>query len=156
MKHMDRSAVSTAKVRPLCIGYGNPLRGDDAVGPALARAQGGIAVHQLLPELAERIARERVVVFLDARADLAPGAVEVMPLETTGAATHSCSPRSLLRLAREVYGSAPIAVLIGIGAASFELGAPITPAARRGMREAARRIAECGLKATAGTQVAAF
>ena len=129
-----------ARARPLFIGYGNSLRVDDAVGPALARAQGGIAVHQLLPELAERIAQEERVVFIDARADLAPGTVEILPVDGESAATHSCSPGSLLRLAREVYGHAPEAFLVGIGVESFELGAPLSEAARQAMREAARRM----------------
>jgi hydrogenase maturation protease len=101
---------------------------------------GGIAVQQLLPELAERLAAEEKVVFIDARADLAPGEVQMMPVDGESASTHWCSPGSLLRLAREAYGHVPEAVLLGIGAESFDLGAPLSAAARAGMRKALARI----------------
>ncbi|MGD0666073.1 MAG: hydrogenase maturation protease [Bryobacteraceae bacterium] len=130
--------------RPLIVGYGNCLRGDDAVGPRLAAMLGGVAVHQLAPELAERLAGEERVVFIDARADLAPGDVQTMPVAGESASTHWCSPGWLLRLAQEVYGRAPEAVLIGIGAESFELGAPLSAAARQGMEKALVKIRALG------------
>jgi len=124
----------------LILGYGNCLRGDDAVGPCLATMLGGLAVQQLVPELAERLAAEERVVFIDARADLAPGEVQMMPVDGESASTHWCSPGWLLRLALEVYGKAPEAVLIGIGAESFDLGAPLSAAARQGMEKALEQI----------------
>ena len=136
-----RVSARHARVRaPLIIGYGNSLRGDDAVGPRLAEKLGGIAVQQLLPELAERLAGEESVVFVDARTDLAPGEVRIMPLDGEGASTHWCSPGSLLRLARVTYGHAPEAVLVGIGARSFDFGAPLSTAARQGMKKALAEI----------------
>ena len=129
---------------PLIVGYGNTLRGDDAVGPQLATILGGIAVHQLLPELAERIAAEDRVLFIDARADLAPGEVRTMPVESESASTHWCSPGWLLHLAQEVYGRSPEAVLIGIGVESFEMGAPLSAAAKQGMEKALAQIREMG------------
>jgi len=142
--HRSRDRKGADRTSPLIIGYGNPLRGDDAVGPRLAAGLGGIAVHQLLPELAERIAAERRVLFIDARTDLEPGEVRAMPVDGGSASTHWCSPGSLLRLAREAYGRAPEAVLIGIGAESFEFGAPLSAAARRGMRKALAQIRALG------------
>jgi hydrogenase maturation protease len=105
---------------------------------------GGVAVAQLVPELAERIATEDRVIFIDARTDLAPGEVQIMPVEGESASTHWCSPGWLLRLALEVYGNAPEAVLIGIGAESFELGAPLSAAARHGMEKALAQIRSLG------------
>jgi len=125
---------------PLILGYGNSLRGDDAVGPYVAGILGGVAVPQLVPELAERLAAEERVVFVDARTDLPPGDVRIMPLDEDSASTHWCSPGLLLRLARQVYGNAPRAVLVGIGAASFDFGAPLSPAARLGIERALARI----------------
>jgi hydrogenase maturation protease len=125
---------------PLIVGYGNTLRGDDAVGPQLATTLGGIAVHQLLPELAERLSTEDRVIFIDARTDLAPGDVQTMPVESDSASTHWCSPAWLLHLAQEVYGKSPDAILIGIGVESFELGAPLTAAAQRGLEKALAQI----------------
>src|ERR1017187_3302680 len=129
---------------PLILGYGNSLRGDDAVGPCLATMLGGLAVPQLVPELAERLAAEERVVFIDARADLAPGEVQMMPVDGESASTHWCSPGWLLRLALEVYGKAAEAVLIGIGAESFEFGAPLPAAAQQGMEKALAQIRAIG------------
>ncbi len=129
---------------PLILGYGNSLRGDDAVGPRLATILGGLAVQQLVPELAERLAAEERVIFIDARTDLRPGEVQMMPVDGESASTHWCSPGSLLRLALEVYGKAPEAILIGIGGESFDLGAPISEAAQQGMEKALEKIRAMG------------
>jgi len=128
------------KPHPLLVGYGNRLRGDDAVGPYVAAKLRGMAVHQLVPELAEQVAGHPSVVFIDARRDLEPGAVEILPLDTASIMTHSCTPGYLLRLARVVYGRAPKAWMVGIGGESFELGAPLSDAARLGARRAMARI----------------
>jgi hydrogenase maturation protease len=98
----------------------------------------------LVPELAERLAAEERVIFIDARTDLPPGTVQMMPVDGESAATHYCSPGSLLRLAQEVYGKAPEAILIGIGAESFDLGAPISAAAQKGMEKALAQIRAMG------------
>ncbi|MBN1422543.1 MAG: hypothetical protein JXP34_27445, partial [Planctomycetes bacterium] len=42
---------------------------------------------------------------------------------------HAWDPEGLLGLAREIYGRAPRAVLVGLGARSFELGGAPDPAA---------------------------
>ena len=67
----------------LIIGYGNPLRGDDAFGYRAAeelqasfidhREAVILPVHQLTPELAADIARAARVVFIDAAAEGEPG-----------------------------------------------------------------------------------
>ena len=58
-------------MKPLVIGYGNSLRGDDGAGPYAARLlqnmndEGGwdiVACHQLTPELAETISRASLVI----------------------------------------------------------------------------------------------
>jgi len=140
----------------LIIGYGSTLRGDDAAGPRAARvlAQRGyhaIDAHQLTPEMAEPIAAARTVIFLDARADLAPGEVSVEPLKPApGAAApleHHASPAGLLRLAREAYGAEPRAWMIGVGGAGFEMGGRLSPAAERAV---ARAVDEAVLLARPG------
>lgn len=109
----------------LIIGYGNPLRGDDAFGfVAAARIPGAIALHQLLPELMEPISRADCVVFLDACADGEPGEIRRRNIEPgTGEAgfTHHITPESLLAGARALYGRAPQATLITVCGAHFEL-----------------------------------
>lgn len=112
----------------LIIGFGNPLRSDDAAGLHVARALADsghrvIEVWQLAPELAEDIATSRRVIFVDCQMDLAPGEVRVSPVERSAHAdTHLQTPGDLLRLAAVLYGSAPEGLLVGIGPESVELG----------------------------------
>jgi hydrogenase maturation protease len=149
--YSDRSLTVAAPIwrtPALIVGYGNTLRGDDAVGPQLATMLGGIAVQQLVPELAERIAAEDRVIFIDARTDLAPGDVQVMPVAGDSASTHWCSPGWLLHLAQEVYGRSPEAILIGVGAESFDIGAPLSAAAQEGMEKALAQIRAMGNSGT--------
>ena len=121
----------------LIIGFGNPLRGDDAMGPIAAERLGGLAVHQLTPEMAEEIASADAVLFLDADATLAAGEVVLTPLLPGDAEmTHHASPAGLLQLARRVYGGSPKAWVIGMGGADFGLREGLTPAAERAVARA--------------------
>jgi hydrogenase maturation protease len=139
----------------LVIGYGNELRRDDGLGPAVARAVAArtrpgvtaLAVPQLLPELAEAIAAAARVVFVDASA--AGGAVRCDPL--TGEAAprlgHASDPRWLLALARGVYGARPPAWLLSVPAGDLGQGEGLSLLARRGVAEAValiERLAEEG------------
>ena len=76
--------------RPLVVGYGNTLRGDDGVGPRVAellatdpRLAGAVVLarHQLTPELAADIAEASVVVFVDASENGQPGAISVRRID---------------------------------------------------------------------------
>jgi hydrogenase maturation protease len=124
--HVEAGRASACHL--LIIGYGNPLRGDDAVGYQVAESLGAIAVHQLTPELMEPISRASRVVFIDAAATGIPGTVEeraVLPQPAT-AFTHHATPEALLAGARALYGSCPPATLITIAGADFELGHPLS------------------------------
>lgn len=125
--------------KALVIGYGNPLRGDDAIGQAAAELLAGtaaidgaefVACHQLLPELAERIAGVTMAVFVDAEAGLEPGRIVVARVQAATQLSadmiHHVDPAALLFLASALYGNAPQACLVTVGAASFELGAPLS------------------------------
>lgn len=136
----------------LVIGYGNPLRSDDGVGPAVAERLAGDprlrgaevhAAHQLTPELALDASQASVMVLVDAAEGVPAG--EVVVRELAGAAggadgglagraeeggpplTHHVGPASLLGLAAGLWGAAPRTVLVGIGPASLELGDTLTP-----------------------------
>ncbi|MCC6177585.1 MAG: hydrogenase maturation protease [Chloroflexi bacterium] len=138
---------------PLAIGYGNPLRGDDGLGWHVARALdamvgseavGGseeavgsglatvLACHQLTPELAESIARARLVVFVDARAGGMPGRVEARPVDDEAAPaggwafSHHVTPALLLAAAAYLFGSRPAAYLVTVDGASFECGSELS------------------------------
>jgi hydrogenase maturation protease len=132
----------------LVIGYGNPLCGDDGVGPyivgRLADDAGELSgdieclsVHQLTPELAENISRAAAVIFIDAAAGgKMPGGVTCYKLARSarpsevgsGAFTHHVSPETLLENAGFLYGRRPVAYLYTVSGENFNLGAPFSPA----------------------------
>jgi hydrogenase maturation protease len=126
----------------LVVGYGNPLRTDDGAGPAVAELVAadpravvlGIdarTAHQLTPELALDAASASLLVLVDA-AD-GPQAGEVAMRRVDGlpamdpSMTHHLEPESLLGLARGLFGAAPPAVVVSIGACSLEVGEGLTP-----------------------------
>jgi hydrogenase maturation protease len=132
--------------RVLILGYGNPLRGDDAAGweagRLLAELEAGDQVevhafHQLTPEWAEPLSRCSRAIFIDASVQDAPGQVRcrrITPPGTRGGAfTHDFTPETLLGMAAALYGSCPEAFLISIGAESFEPGADLSPAVAQGL-----------------------
>lgn len=134
----------------IVIGYGNPLRGDDAAGARVAAAAArwrlpGVRVvvaHQLTPELAEPLAGADRAIFIDARAGR--GGVRLRDLDPAESLSalevHIGDPSALLGLALALYGRAPRAWLITLPAAQFELGAPLSPLTRRALPVARRRI----------------
>lgn len=117
--------------RVLLIGYGNTLRGDDALGPMAVerlRTQLGnaefVSCHQLTPELAERLSACDLALFVDAASNGDPGTVEVKELSPEPAdeasLTHHVNPAALLELAQALYGRAPRAMLVTGAGANFE------------------------------------
>ena len=147
----------------LVIGYGNELRGDDAVGPRVAAAvnewnfNGVIAqaVPQLTPELAEPISHAQLAVFVDAAA--APNTEEVQisrldPSVPSDLDSHLGDPRALLALSRAVYGRCPTAWLITIPTLGFDFGAPLSALAGRGVRTALTAIKKLSRRRLAHTR----
>jgi hydrogenase maturation protease len=134
----------------LVIGYGNTLRRDDGVGVRVAEAVEalqlpGVATftsQQLSPEHAERIAHADTVVFVDAAVD-APTEVLLRPLEPNESSqlmAHAADPRTMLALARDVFGHVPKAWWLTIPAVELGFGEDLSPAARRGSAVALVRI----------------
>ena len=136
-----RLRTSDLGLRTLIVGYGNPLRSDDAFGwhasRLLAQALAGqdaevITCHQLTPELAEPLSQSSRAVFIDADAQGKPGEIHrraVRPQAPTSSAfTHSCTPSGLLSNAQQLYGHRPPAVVITVSAQSFAFGDSLSPA----------------------------
>lgn len=143
----------------LVIGYGNSLRGDDGAGPEAARrlrARGisAVVVHQLVPELAERIAAVRTVIFLDADLTMPPGGISVKRLhDVASSMEHQASPAALVRLAHDAYGALPDAWLVAIGGSNFELGEGLSDSAERAVAlaiEAVLNFARCNCVVSCG------
>lgn len=123
--------------RCLILACGNPLRGDDGVGPWLGswaeeRFRGHAGVHvisrqQWTPELAQEIAAAESVLFLDASADTAPGSVQIGLVKPAAphlaSATHHLGAAELLDLTQSLYGLLPLtAQLLTVGIGTAEIG----------------------------------
>jgi hydrogenase maturation protease len=113
----------------LVIGFGNPGRGDDGLGPAFAQeaARWGLpgvrvdAGYQLTVEDAAAAAEHDLLLLADAaRTGPAPFALRpVAPDGPLSFSSHSVSPGALLALARSTFGAAPDALLLGIRGYEF-------------------------------------
>jgi hydrogenase maturation protease len=134
----------------LVIGYGNTLRADDGVGPRVAEAVEALKLpgvrtlvcQQLSPEHAEPISHARVVVFVDAAVD-APKEAQLRPLEPNESSqlmAHAADPRTMLALARDVFGHAPRAWWLTTPAVDLGFSETLSPEAQRGVAEAVERI----------------
>ena len=132
----------------LLIGYGNPGRLDDGLGPAFARAvesleTSGVTVeadYQLTVEDAAEVAKQDVVIFADA--DTAqPGPFWVKEIYPGPAqvsfSSHSISPEGVLALARDLFHATPKSYLIGIRGYDFnEFGERLSPRAQENLEAA--------------------
>jgi hydrogenase maturation protease len=116
-------------MKRLVIGWGNPLREDDAAGYRAAELTGGLAVHQLTPDLAQDVAEAEDVIFIDADSSIPAGEWMVTAVAAAGAAdlTHRCTPDALLGLAQTLYSRAPRARLIRIGISRAGHGENLSP-----------------------------
>ena len=134
----------------LVIGYGNTLRGDDGVGPRVADAVAALnlpgvrtlACPMLTPELADPISQARVVIFVDAAVD-APKEVQLRklePNETSQLMAHAADPRTMLALARDVFGHVPDAWWLTIPAGNLDFCEELSPETQRGFEEAVEKI----------------
>lgn len=124
--------------RTLVLGYGNPLRGDDALGwEAAQRLEERycgpdvtvITRHQLTPELAELFSQADVVILIDAENEGEFGRINVRRLNASSPfapSNHFSDPSTLLSMASEWYGRRPIAYLVSTPGKSFDYCESIT------------------------------
>ena len=133
--------------RILVIGYGNPARGDDGLGPALAErleAMGipGLTVesdYQLSIEHAAMAAEHDIVVFADADGEAGePFTFRPVEEEPLGRFTsHSVAPGEILHIARSCFGASPAGYLLGMRGELFEpFTEGLSPSAREGLEAA--------------------
>jgi hydrogenase maturation protease len=135
--------------RILVIGYGNPGRRDDGLGPAFAaRLEAlrlpGITVesdYQLAIEHAHLAAQHDSVVFADAAADIereSPFYLRaVQPAPEDHYSSHSISPQAVLRLAAQCFAAHPRGWLLGIRPMDLESFAEgLTPEAEANLSTA--------------------
>jgi hydrogenase maturation protease len=149
------------KTRCLILACGNTLRGDDGLGPCLARwaeerfksepALRILSRPQWTPELAEEVAQAESVLFIDCSVDSAPGSIQLLPVEPAataqGLGTHHAGAAELLAMAREFYNSLPrTAQQLTIGAGSTELGEQFSPAVTSALPESCRLLEDTVLR----------
>jgi hydrogenase maturation protease len=133
----------------LLYGYGNPGRGDDGLGPALASAveeQGleGVDVdanYQLTVEDAADIGSYSAVVFVDAavqgRAPFWFSRIDHAAVGHVGWTSHSVSPAQVVALARDLFSSRVAAYALGIRGYQFgELDEVLSAGAKENLAEA--------------------
>jgi hydrogenase maturation protease len=140
--------------RLLIFAYGNPSRGDDALGPELlARLEaerdrrpdwGGIEIQtdfQLQIEHALDLEGQELALFIDASVSCAApfSFARIQPEEDRTYSSHALSPAAVLRVWEQVKGlPAPPAYLLTVRGYAFELGEPISEAARANLEAAFR------------------
>jgi hydrogenase maturation protease len=141
----------------LVLALGNPIRGDDGVGLALARGLAEalpgfvlqvIESQEVRSEHADAVARAEGVLFLDAAVLGAPGEVRAAPLvprPAREAILHALTPEEVLGLSRAVHGRVPPAALVTVAGREFgfvERLSPEVEAALPAARTEARGVVE--------------
>jgi hydrogenase maturation protease len=134
--------------RILVIGYGNPGRLDDGLGPALAAALEplnlpGVTVdadYQLTVETAAAVAEHDLVIFADASV-AGDEPFFFQALDAAGAelsfSTHSVEPEAVLALCEQLFAARPRAYVLGIRGYEFdEFGERLSEAARANLTAA--------------------
>lgn len=136
------------KAQTLILGWGNPGRLDDGLGPAFAealerRALPDVTVdsdYQLTMEDAAEVARYARVVFVDAdRAGPAPFHMRRLRPTRDGSSfsTHSVAAGAVLALSRDLFGGEPEAWQVGIRGYDFdEFGEGLSEQARENLQRA--------------------
>jgi hydrogenase maturation protease len=121
----------------LIFGWGNPSRGDDALGPLLVERIESLILpgvecltdFQLQVEHALDLQGRQRVVFVDASVDAAaPFSVNpIGPQKDASFTTHTMSPQAVLQVYRDLEDEAPPPCwLLAIRGERFELGEPLS------------------------------
>ncbi len=134
--------------RILVIGYGNPGRLDDGLGPALAKAVAEFEIpgvdtdsdYQLTVDDAADVVDYDLVVFADAD-ESGPEPFWQKRLELGSArpsfSTHHIDPAGVLSLAKDLFDAEPECWLLGVRGYEFNaFGEGLSEAARSNLREA--------------------
>ena len=141
----------------LLIGFGNPGRLDDGLGPAFAEAATRLAdngllgdrllgnrltvesCYQLAVEHAAQVANFDVVIFADAdvRCPEPYRFERLQPCTEAAFTTHHVEPATLLGLARDLFGATPDGYLLGIRGYEFnDFGERLSPRAQNNLAAA--------------------
>jgi len=142
----------------LIFGWGNPSRGDDALGPLFVEHFSALAARhpewgevdcltdfQLQVEHALDLQGRRRVLFVDASLD-APAPCSLTRIEAARDAsftTHAMSPQAVLKVFAEIEdGAPPPCWLLAIHGERFELGEELSATARQSLQAALQLAAD--------------
>lgn len=131
----------------LIFGWGNPSRGDDALGPLFVErieSLGLVGVEcltdfQLQVEHALDLQDRQRILFIDASLDAAaPFSVNLLaPAHDASFSTHAITPQSVMQVYVDLHGATPPPChLLAIRGERFELGESLSPAAQRHLEAA--------------------
>ncbi len=128
------------------LGYGNPGRADDGIGPEAAERIDALglpfvtadAAFQLNIEDAEAISGYDVAIFVDASVSAPePFSFErLYPADEVTFTSHSVSPGSIMKLCADHFGPAPQAWVMAIRGYSFEFEEGLTEGAQANLEAA--------------------
>ena len=139
--------------RTLIVGYGNQYRMDDGVGFRVANEvlqllgrkplESGddgfddlghdvdvVILHQIVPELAEMVAGYDQVIFVDAHVGVIPESIREERISASfrnPLVAHQFHPSTILALAEQMSGKAPIATLLSVLGHDFDFGEGLSP-----------------------------
>ena len=131
----------------LLIGYGNPGRLDDGLGPALSAAMSkkkipGLKIdsnYLLTVEDAYEVSLHKNVIFADASVDCTEpfSFYEIQPKINLSINSHTIDPDVLLGMAKDMFGSKAKGYVLGIRGYEFnEFGQELSPSAQENLSKA--------------------
>lgn len=133
----------------LIFGWGNPSRGDDALGPLFVERIEALNLpgvecltdFQLQVEHALDLQDRQRILFVDASCAAAPpfAVSRLAPTRDDSFSTHAISPESVMQVYVDLHDDAPPPCdLLAIRGERFELGEPLSPAAAQHLDAALR------------------
>jgi len=135
----------------LILAWGNPSRGDDALGPFCFDKLSRLSLShvelltdfQLQIEHCTDLENRKLVIFIDASMSAAPPFEfsKISPEKDQSYSSHAVSPQSLMDICQTVNStSLPECWLMEIRGYQFELGEPLSPAAVENLQAAQQAI----------------
>lgn len=135
----------------LLLGYGNPSRGDDALGPMLLEMIEADRRHGRAPDIFDTLTdfqlqvehaldlqRRQLVLFIDASLTATPPCelARLQPCRDDSFSSHAMSPAAVLAVYEQVCGQPPPAFLLAIRGHGFELGESLSAPAQAHLQQA--------------------
>jgi hydrogenase maturation protease len=139
--------MTESKKKILLIGFGNPARADDGLGPALAEKIESKNIplvtveadYQLTIEDSAQVAQHDIVIFADASVNCSePFSFEPLTAKESGSfSSHSVEPAEVMTLAENLFGSKAKGYVLGIRGYEFNnFGEKLTENAKTNLQKA--------------------